>query len=72
MASHYKSKRSALIGDVIRVIYGRQDPNERLCDLESAYGRFREDDPLLQEIHDHAHPQRCGGGRRVLRKHLPE
>lgn len=72
MPSKYKSKQTGLGGGTIKVFHGYQDPKERLGNLEFASGRFETDDPLLQAIRDTSQTQRCGGGRRILRKATPE
>lgn len=67
-----KRHSNAITGGVQHSKRGYQNPAERLGEIETAYGRFQTDEPMLQAIRDGSQQQKCGGGRRIIRKNTPE
>lgn len=65
-------KRAMNIGQPLRSREHRQDPRERLRDLDpDLWGREREEDIIVM-TRDGQLRQRCLGGYRIIRKRTPE
>ena len=64
--------RKQTIGTGLKPYQPRQDPRERLQDLDpDVWGREREED-IIVSARDGQQRQRCLGGFRIIRKRTPE